>query len=96
MAAKNLVQSWLEFELEVNQKTLTEALYTLNSKMNSAHTHSRVNEWKETRNGRGERLPRDLRVHLAKLVIGHVLESSGVEVRNISKRVLNKIAEQLC
>ncbi|MBP9722262.1 MAG: hypothetical protein KBD64_03775 [Gammaproteobacteria bacterium] len=95
MKSKSLVQSWLEVELNINGKTLTEALAALNSKMDSSHTHSRVNEWKENRNGRGERLPRELRMHMAKLVMKDVLESAGVNTSKLSKKVLNKIAEQL-
>lgn len=93
--SKSLVQSWLEVELNVNNKSMTEALNSLNKKMDSAHTHSRVNEWKENRNGRGERLPRDLRTHMAKLVIKEVLENAGLDVSKVTKKTLNRIAEQL-
>lgn len=93
--AKTLVQSWLDVELNINGKNLTGALQALNTKMGSAHTHSRVNEWKENRNGRGERLPRDLRVHMAKLVIKDVLSNAGLDVSKVSKATLNRIAEQL-
>lgn len=95
LKSKSLVQSWLEVELNVNNKSLTEALEALNSKMQSSHTHSRVNEWKENRNGRGERLPRELRVHMSKLVIKDVLSNAGVDVKNLSKKTLNQLAEQL-
>ena len=95
MKAKTLVQSWLEVELNINGKTLTQALAALNSKMDSSHTHSRVNEWKENRNGRGDRLPRNLRCHLAKVVIKDVLASAGVNTDKLPKKALNKIAEQL-
>jgi len=95
MKSKSLVQSWLEVETNINGKSLGQALDSLNKKMKSAHTHSRVNEWKENRNGRGERLPRALRVHMAKLSIKDVLSNNGVNVDKLSKKELNKIAEQL-
>ncbi len=95
MKSKSLVQSWLEVELNINGKTLTQALAALNGKMESSHTHSRVNEWKENRNGRGERLPRDLRMHMAKLVMKDVLKSAGIDADKLSKKTLNKLAEQL-
>lgn len=95
MKAKTLVQSWLEVELNINGKTLTQALASLNDKMDSSHTHSRVNEWKENRNGRGDRLPRELRSHLAKVVIKDVLANAGINTDKLPKKVLNKIAEQL-
>lgn len=95
LKAKTLVQSWLEVELNINGKTLSQALDALNTKMQSSHTHSRVNEWKENRNGRGERLPRELRVHMSKLVIKDVLSNAGLDVSKVSKTVLAKIAEQL-
>lgn len=95
MKSKTLVQSWLEVELNINGKTLTQALDALNKKMKSSHTHSRVNEWKENRNGRGERLPRELRTHMAKLVIKNVLESAGISLAKLPQKTLNKIAEQL-
>ena len=95
MKSKSLVQSWLEVELNINGKTLTQALDSLNRHMDSSHTHSRVNEWKENRNGRGERLPRELRMHMSKLVIKDVLSNAGINTDKISKKVLNKVAEQL-
>lgn len=95
LKAKTLVQSWLEVELNLNNKSLGQALDALNSKMNSSHTHSRVNEWKENRNGRGERLPRDLRVHMSQLVIKDVLAGAGLDVSKLTRKALNKIAEQL-
>ncbi len=93
--SKTLVQSWLEVELNINGKNLTNALESLNSQMGSAHTHSRVNEWKENRNGRGERLPRELRVHMAKIVMKDILSNAGLDVSKINKATLNRIAEQL-
>lgn len=96
LKSKTLVQSWLEVELNINNKTLSQALESLNSKMNSSHTHSRVNEWKENRNGRGERLPRELRVHMSKVVIKEVLANAGVDVSKISNKTLGRISEQLC
>jgi hypothetical protein len=96
MKAKTLVQSWLEVELEFNNKTLAEALRDLNKHLNSAHTHSRVREWEENRNGRGARLPREIRLYMAKVVLRHVLESSGVNADTLGSRTISKIAEQLC
>ena len=95
LKSKTLVQSWLEVELNINGKTLSQALEALNDKMHSSHTHSRVNEWKENRNGRGERLPRELRVHMSQLVVKHVLANAGLDVSKISRQALSKIAEQL-
>lgn len=93
LKAKTLVQTWLEVELK--KSPLSKILDTLNKKMKSAHTHSRVNEWKENRNGRGERLPRDLRVHLSKLVVKDVLINAGLDVSKLNKKALDRIAEQL-
>lgn len=95
MKAKNLVQSWLEVELNQNGKNLTQALEALNNKMESSHTHSRVSEWKENRNERGTRLPRDLRVYMGKLAVKSILAAAGVDTSKLSKKVLNKIVEQL-
>jgi hypothetical protein len=96
MKAKTVVQSWLEVELVFNGKTLADALRDLNKHLNSAHTHSRVREWEENRNGRGARLPREIRLYMSKVVMRHVLESSGVDVRSLQSRVISRIAEQLC
>jgi hypothetical protein len=96
MKAKTLVQSWLEVELVFNNKTLAEALRDLNKHLNSAHTHSRVREWEENRNGRGARLPREIRLYMAKVVLRHVLESSGVNASTLASRAISRIAEQLC
>lgn len=95
MKAKTLVQSWLEVELVENEKTLAEALRELNKKLGSAHTHSRAREWEENRNGRGDRLPRAVRLYMAKKVIRSVLEAGGVNTKTIPQRVLNKIAERV-
>ena len=81
----SLVKAWLDVELNENGKNLTQALNELNKKLNTVHTHSRINEWKTNRNGRGERLPRELRKYMGKRVIKSVLNNAGV----------NKIVEQL-
>lgn len=96
MKAKTLVQSWLEVELNINEKTLAEALRDLNKKLDSVHTHSRVREWEENRNGRGDRLPRKVRSYMAKIVIKHVLEAGKINTSKVNTRTLNKMAEQLC
>lgn len=96
MKAKTLIQAWLEVELVINEKTLAEALRDLNHHLDSAHTHSRIREWEENRNGRGDRLPRKVRVYMAKLVAIHVLEDAGISALRLPKRTINKIAERFC
>jgi len=96
MKAKSLVQAWLEVELEINQKTLAEALLGLNKALGSAHTHSRIREWEENRNGRGDRLPRRVRIYMSKLVLQDVLQSAGVKADKLDKRTITRLAEQLC
>jgi hypothetical protein len=96
MKAKTLIQSWLEVEVDRNGKTVAGALRDLNAHLGSSHTHSRVSEWKENRNGRGDRLPRRVRVYMAKIVIKAVLEDGGLKMGSVQKKTLNKIAEQLC
>lgn len=95
LKANTLVQSWLEVELNENNKSLGEALDALNAALGTAHTHSRVNEWKENRNGRGERLPRELRIYMAKIAIKPILNSFGLDTSKITKKTLNRIAEQV-
>ena len=68
----------------------------MNKKLGSAHTHSRVREWEENRNGRGNRLPREVRMFMAKVVCKHVLADNGVNIKNIENRKFNKIAELFC
>lgn len=96
MKAKTLIQAWYEVELNENDKTLAQALRDLNHHLGSSHTHSRVSEWLENRNGRGDRLPRRVRLYMAKVVMRSVLEDAGIKLGSIQKRKLNKIAEQLC
>ena len=96
MRAKTLVQAWLEVELDVNHKTLATALREMNKALDAAHTHSRVREWEENRNGRGDRLPRRVRVYMAKKVVDQVLKDAGVDTKKLNKRNLNKIVDQLC
>lgn len=97
MKSKSLVQSWLEVELTINGRTLSEALFDMNKALGSAHTHSRVREWAENRNGRGKRLPREVRIYMAKVVMPHVLKSAGVaSSAKIDKRTMNRLVEQLC
>jgi hypothetical protein len=96
MKAKNLVQAWLCVELEEGEKTLTEALGNLNDTLGTAYTHSRVREWEENRNGRGERLPREVRVHMAKLVARSVLSNAGLSLKGLTSRQITQIAEQFC
>jgi len=97
MKAKSLVQSWLEVELNINGRTLSEALFDMNKSLGSAHTHSRVREWAENRNGRGKRLPREVRIYMAKVVMPYVLKSAGVSsLAKIDKRTINRLVEQLC
>lgn len=96
MKAKNLVQAWLEVELNENDKILAEALEDLNQHLGSAHTHSRVREWEENRNGRGERLPREVRVYMAKIVARSVLNAAGFDSKKLTKRHLTVLAERFC
>ena len=94
MKAKNLVQAWLEVELE--KKILAEALEDLNAHLGSAHSHSRIREWEENRNNRGERLPREVRLYMAKIVAAYVLKASGLDTKRLTKRDMNMIAERFC
>jgi hypothetical protein len=94
MKAKNLVQAWLEVEL--SNKILAEALEDLNEHLGSAHTHSRIREWEENRNNRGERLPREVRVYMAKIVARDVLRAAGFDPKKLSNKELNMIAERFC
>ncbi|MFI4956510.1 MAG: hypothetical protein ACHQAX_04815 [Gammaproteobacteria bacterium] len=96
MKAKNLVQAWLFVELEEGDKTLAEALVNLNNSLGTAYTHSRIREWEENRNGRGERLPRDVRLHMAKLVARSVLTNAGLSLKGLTSRQISQIAEQFC
>lgn len=96
MKAKNLVQAWLTVELEESGKTLGEALVDLNNALDTAYTHSRIREWEENRNGRGERLPREVRVHMAKLVARSVLGSVGLNAKGLTAKKIAQIAEQFC
>lgn len=96
MKAKNLVQAWLEVELLENGKILAEALEDMNAHLDASHTHSRIREWEENRNGRGERLPRNVRLYMAKIVAASVLAAAGLDVRGLSKRNINQLAERFC
>lgn len=91
----SLVKAWLNVELNENGKNLTEALNDLNKKLDTVHTHSRVNEWKTNRNGRGERLPRELRQYMAKKVIKNVLTDAGLDTSKLTAKHFNKIVDQL-
>ena len=95
MRSKNLVQSWLEVELVQKGRTLTAALHDLNKALDSAHTHSRIREWEENRNGRGGRLPRKIRVYMQRIVLRAVLENSDIDTKKLTKRHINKLVEQL-
>jgi len=94
MKAKNLVQAWLEVEL--SDKILAEALEDLNEHLGSAHSHSRVREWEENRNNRGERLPREVRLYMAKIVARDVLKAAGLDPKKLTGREVNMIAERFC
>lgn len=92
---KNLIETWSEVEQNINQRSFGKALDSLNKKMKTSYTTSRVNEWKENRNGRGERLPRELRVHLSKVVLKNVLSNAGLDTSKLTQKNLNRIVEQL-
>jgi hypothetical protein len=96
MKAKNLVQAWLHVELEESEKTLVEALTDLNEALGTAYTHSRIREWEENRNGRGERLPREVRVYMAKVAVRSVLTSAGVSIKGLTAKKVAQLAEQFC
>lgn len=96
MKAKNLVQAWLEVELYENGKILAHALEDMNDALGSSHTHSRVREWEENRNGRGERLPREVRIYMAKIAAFNVLSAAGLDVKKLNKRILATLAERFC
>lgn len=97
MRAKSLVQAWLEVELEHNGKTLAEALRDLNAKLDSAHTHSRVREWEENRNGRGDRLPRKIRQYMGRVVVRHVIQDLKISSnKKIPSKTLNRFIDMMC
>lgn len=96
MKAKNLVQAWLEVELSENGKILAQALDDMNEHLNSSHTHSRIREWEENRNGRGERLPRSVRLYMVKIVAVSVLAAAGLDTKKLTKRLIAIIAERFC
>lgn len=96
MKAKNLVQAWLNVELEENEKTLVEALTDLNAALDTVYTHSRIREWEENRNGRGERLPREVRVYMAKLAARSILTSMGLNAKALTSKKIAALAEQFC
>ena len=96
MKAKNLVQAWLHVELEESNKTLAEALSALNDSLGTAYTHSRIREWEENRNGRGERLPRQVRIYMAKLTARSVLEAMGISAKGLTTKKIALLAEQFC
>ena len=96
MEAKTLVQVWLEVELIQNNKSLADALRALNKKLGTAYRHSRMREWEQIRDGRGSRLPREVRVYMAKIVASTVLESAGINTKKVSSIKLNQIAEMFC
>jgi hypothetical protein len=96
MKANNIVQSWLEVELFENGKILAEALEDLNYALNTAYTHSRVREWEENRNGRGERLPREVRIYMGRIVARSVLDSAGFNTKKLSQRQINQLVENFC
>ena len=95
MRAKSLVQAWLEVELNHNGKTLADALRSLNTALGSAHTHSRVREWESNRNGRGDRLPRKVRVYMAKVAIRDLLRDCNLNADKIPPRVITQLCERL-
>jgi len=95
MKAKSLVQSWLEVELQHNGKSLADALRSLNTALGSAHTHSRVREWEENRNGRGDRLPRKVRIYMTKVAIRDVLRDCKINTDKIPSRTLTALCERL-
>lgn len=96
LKAKTLVQAWLEVELEKNQQSLTKTLDKMNKKLGSAHTHSRVREWEENRNGRGNRLPREVRMFMAKIVCKDILSNVGINAQDLTTAQVNKIVKQFC
>ena len=96
LRAKTLVQAWLEVELDKNKQTLTKTLEKMNKKLGSAHTHSRVREWEENRNGRGNRLPREVRMFMAKIVCKDILSDVGLNTKDLTSSQINKIVRQFC
>jgi hypothetical protein len=96
MKAKNLVQAWLAVEMDENGKTLGEALERMNEALSTRYTHSRIREWEENRNGRGERLPRQVRIYMAKLTARSVLEAMGISAKGLTTKKIALLAEQFC
>lgn len=92
----SLVKTWLSVEQDENDKSLADAIRDLNKHLGSAHTHSRISEWRDNRNGRGDRLPRRVRLYMAKIVVRSVLKNAGINVSRVQSRTLNKIADKLC
>ena len=91
---KNLVQSWVKLETTVLGNTLAQALRELNEALGTIYTHSRIGEFSDNRNGRGTRLPPEIRSYMLKKVLAHVLAENSIDVSGLSKSKINKIVIQ--
>jgi hypothetical protein len=95
LTSKNLVQSWLQVELEFKERKLANVLRELNNTFGTNYTNSRIREWEIGIRGRGNRLPSEIRNYMLKVVIGYVFYSSGINLNYYSNANIDKIAEQL-
>lgn len=95
MKSNNIIESWVHTELNINGKTFMQAISEMNKELYSSYTNSRVREWREFRNGRGQNLPRRVRVYMGKIALKNVLSEAGIDVDSLSTKKLNKIVERL-
>lgn len=95
LTSKSLIQSWLQVELNINERTLAEVLREMNAKFDSKYTHSRIREWERCEDGRGSRIPSEVRNYILNRVIKYVLHSNGISCKGISNAKFFKIVNQL-
>lgn len=95
MPCRSLVKSWIYVELEIRHVSLAQALREFNVATKSKITPMRMREWEASRDNRGSRLSRLVRLYMAKKVIRFVLNDEGINTNNLSNKVLNRIVENL-
>lgn len=72
---QNLVSTWLNIELNQNGKKLVDILGDMNMALRAKHTHSRIHEWAEYRNGRGGRMPKEVRYYILTKVLKNIINN---------------------
>lgn len=96
LKSKNIVQSWLKVEENINNISIVSAVHKMNANLKTKYMPARIRAWYEsTDSGRGTQLPRRVRLYMSQIVIDHALVSCGLNTKYLDNIDTSRLIKML-